>query len=67
MDRHGVLALLKAVAASTPEEIKEVEEAAVIDFLRRVGTNVKLYEKRTMSNDNLFLVNIFYFFYIILF
>jgi hypothetical protein len=32
MDRHGVLAILKAVAASTPEEIKEVEEV-VTDFL----------------------------------
>jgi hypothetical protein len=30
MDRHGVRALLKAVAASTPEEIKEVEEGIVV-------------------------------------
>jgi hypothetical protein len=42
---------LKAVAASTPEKIKELEES-VTDFLRRVGTNVKLYKKRTTSNDN---------------
>jgi hypothetical protein len=34
-DQHGVFAHLKAVAASTPEEIKEVEEGAT-DFLRRV-------------------------------
>jgi hypothetical protein len=26
MDRHGILALLRAVAATTPAEIREVEE-----------------------------------------
>jgi hypothetical protein len=39
-------ALLKLAAASTPEEIKEVEEG-VTDFLRRVRTNAKIYKKKT--------------------
>jgi hypothetical protein len=38
MDRHGILALLRAIAAMTPAEIWEVEEG-VTEFLRRVGTN----------------------------
>jgi hypothetical protein len=40
MDRHCVLAILKAGAASTPEEIEKVEEE-VTSFLRRVGTRPK--------------------------
>jgi hypothetical protein len=50
MDRHGALALLKTVAVSTTEKIKEANED-VANFLRRVGTNAKLYEKRTTSNS----------------
>jgi hypothetical protein len=38
MDRHGILALLRTVAATTPAEIWEVEEE-VTDFLGRVGTS----------------------------
>jgi hypothetical protein len=38
MDRHGILALLRAIAASTPAETWEVEEE-VKKFLRRVETN----------------------------
>jgi hypothetical protein len=34
MDRHGILALLRAAAATTPAEIVEVEEV-MTDFLRR--------------------------------
>jgi hypothetical protein len=46
MDRHGILALLRAVAATTPVEIREVEEG-VTDFLRKVGTNARLHENKT--------------------
>jgi hypothetical protein len=45
MDRHGILALLRAVAATAPAEIREVEEG-VTDFLRRVGTNARLHENK---------------------
>jgi hypothetical protein len=41
-----ILALLRAVAAMTPAEIREVEEA-VTDFLLRVGTNARLRENTT--------------------
>jgi hypothetical protein len=43
MDRHGILALLRAVAATTPAEIRKVDEG-VADLLRRVGTKAKLHE-----------------------
>jgi hypothetical protein len=46
MDWHGILALLRAVAATTPAEIREVEEG-VTDFLRRVGANARLHENKT--------------------
>jgi hypothetical protein len=39
-------ASIRAVAAMTPAEIREVEEG-VTDFLRRVGTNAKLHENKT--------------------
>jgi HEPN domain-containing protein len=45
VQRHSVLALLKAIAVSIPEEIKEVNEG-VTYFVRRFGTKTKLYEKR---------------------
>jgi hypothetical protein len=46
MGRHGILALLRAVEATTPVEIREMEKE-VTEFLRRVVTNAKLHENKT--------------------
>jgi DNA-binding response OmpR family regulator len=45
-DRHGILELLRAVAATKPAEIREVQER-VTDFLRREGPNARLHENKT--------------------
>jgi hypothetical protein len=47
MDLHDILALLRAVAATTPAEIREVEEGVTSDFLRRVGKNARLHVNKT--------------------
>jgi hypothetical protein len=63
MDWHGILVLLRAVAATIPAEIREVEEG-VTDFLKRVGTNARLHENKTkkqLISDQL-LLNFFSFF-----
>jgi hypothetical protein len=44
MDWHGILAFLRAVAATTSAEIREVEEG-VTYFLRRVGTNARQIQR----------------------
>jgi hypothetical protein len=46
MDRHGIVPLIRAVAATKPAEIREVEEG-VTDYLRKVGTIARLHEKKT--------------------
>jgi hypothetical protein len=51
MDRHGILALLRAVAATTPAVIREVEYR-VPDFLRRVGTNARLHKNKTKKTTD---------------
>jgi hypothetical protein len=52
MDWHGILVLLRAVATTTPAEIREVDEG-VTDFLRREGTNARLLENKTnKTNDS---------------
>jgi hypothetical protein len=54
MDRHGIPALLRAVAATKPAEIRGVEEG-VTD----VGTNARLHENKTkkqlISNEFFFI------------
>jgi hypothetical protein len=50
MDRHVILSLLRAVAATTPAEVEE----GVTDFLRRLETNAKLHENKTKITDLLF-------------
>jgi hypothetical protein len=48
MDQYGIIALLKATVAATPEETKDVEDG-IADFLRRSGTNAKNYKPRKMQ------------------
>jgi hypothetical protein len=50
MDRHGILALLRAVAATTQAQIREEEEGKT-GFLRRVGTNARLHKNKTKKNN----------------
>jgi hypothetical protein len=56
MDRHGILALVRAVAATIPADIRQVEEG-VTDFLRRVETNARLHEnkKKKLLISDIFL------------
>jgi hypothetical protein len=50
---HGpaILALLRAVATTTPAEIRKAEEG-VTDFLKTVETNARLHENKTKITTN---------------
>jgi hypothetical protein len=45
MDWYGILAFLRAVAATIGTEIREVKEG-VTYFLRRVGRNARLHKNK---------------------